>query len=73
MEIKDETFARLLQRIDDLEGGACRYNCRLMKEAFMAGFDAGALDAVDGGQIICEDHYRKVTNAAYKQWKKECN
>jgi len=32
---------RLRQRIKELEDGSCRYNCRTMKEAFMAGHLAG--------------------------------
>ena len=33
MEIPDEEFAKLLKRIEDLEGGKCRFNCRSQKEA----------------------------------------
>jgi hypothetical protein len=69
MNIPDKEFAELLQRIEDLEGGACRFNCRTRKAAFMAGFDAGATDAVDAGQIICPDYYRDITEKAYKEWK----
>lgn len=39
------------------------------RAAFMAGFDAGALDAAEGGQIICDDFLREVTEKAYKEWR----
>ena len=55
MEIPDEEFAKLLKRIEDLEGGKCRFNCRTERAAFMAGF-------------LWED---EETNGfeAYKEWK----
>jgi len=61
--------AHLKQRIFELEQGSCRYNCRTAKEAFMAGFDAGADDA-EGGKIICKDFYKEVTEEAYRKWTK---
>ena len=36
-----DQVAHLKQRIFELESGACRYNCRTAKEAFMEGFDRG--------------------------------
>jgi len=39
-----------------------------IKEAFMAGFDAGAEDAHEAGKIICEDFKREVTEKAYADW-----
>lgn len=65
----DAACADLEDRIKELEEGSCRYNCRRAKDAFMAGFDAGALDTVDGGKIICEDYKREVTEKAYKEWR----
>ena len=35
--------------------------------SFMAGFDAGAKDAVDGGLIICDDYKTEITE---KEWQK---
>lgn len=39
-----------------------------IKVAFLAGFDAGQEDAIDGGRIICDEYYREVTEAAYLEW-----
>lgn len=45
------------RRIKELEEGACRFNCRTAKEAFMAGFDAGYL------------HVIGTPDDAYEEWK----
>jgi len=67
----EEIIRTQLTRIDELEEGACRFNCRTKKEAFMAGFDAGALECVDSGLFICDDLKKEVTEAAYKEWVSE--
>jgi hypothetical protein len=41
------------------------------KEAFLAGFDAGAKDTEDSGVIIDEDFYREVTDEAYEKYREE--
>jgi hypothetical protein len=67
----------LLRRVKELEDentslkeGSCRFNCISMKKAFMAGWDAGSLDAFEGGEIIDPDLYLEVIGQAYKDWKK---
>ena len=45
-------------RIEELESGSCRFNCRTAKDAFMAGLTWSAHGFVDA------EH-------AYKQWLKE--
>ena len=57
-----------VQRIKELESGSCRFNCKSVKQAFLAGFDAGSADAVDAGEIIDSAYYREVTEAAFKEW-----
>ena len=63
--MQEETFRRLNKwQAEKIE--------RLLAEvrvAFMAGFDAGAEDTVDGGRIICEDFKREVTEKAYEEWR----
>ncbi len=54
---------------ESLREGRCRWNCATAKEAFMAGFDAGAEDAADSGVIICDDFKKEVTEKAYKEWR----
>ena len=39
-----------------------------LKEAFLAGFDAGADDTEDAGKIIDADYYIEVTEQAFKDW-----
>jgi len=39
-----------------------------LKEAFLAGFDAGSEDCIDGGRIIDDDFYIEVTEKAFKEW-----
>ena len=59
------TIALLEDRIEDLEEGACRFNCRKQKDAFMAGWRYRAVNT---------DRRRKVTytiDEAYKEWKHE--
>ena len=63
------TVNKLRQEIRDLKDGSCRFNCRTAKSAFMAGFDAGADDAVDSGKIIDDDFYREVTEQAWQKHK----
>ena len=68
-----ETEDRLEARIKELEEGACRYNCRTAKEAFMAGFEAGYSEGFwteenpahweDDCFDSPESHYEKWTNA----------
>jgi len=63
--------ARELRReVQELREGPCRFNCRTQRDAFLAGFDAGAADAADSGIIICEDYKRKVIDRAYRDWKR---
>jgi hypothetical protein len=70
----DDLAARMLEReglrvrIRELEEGSCRYNCRTAKQAFLAGFNAGAEDAWDAGKIIDDDLHAKTVNDAYKKW-----
>jgi len=58
--------AHLKQKIFELEQGACRFNCRTRKEAFMAGFDAGFNDTDE------QDRYFGLVDGdmeqAYKEW-----
>lgn len=56
---------RLKARIKELEDGACRYNCRTAKEAFMAGYQA-ALPPI-GDPSTDREHME----AKYKQWQKD--
>lgn len=68
-EVHDRDYvAHLKQRIHELEQGACRFNCRTRKQAFLAGFDAGTEDVVESGRIIDDDFYKEVTEQAYKEW-----
>ena len=53
---------RLQQRIDELRDGSCRYNCRTMKEAFVAGYTEGY------GDRFSENY---DPEDAYKVWLKE--
>lgn len=48
----------LLRRVEELEEGACRFNCKSEKEAFIAGF-LWENEEDDGFE-------------AYKEWKSEC-
>ena len=51
------------RRIKELEEGACRYNCRTAKQAFIAGFVWGDSD----------DYHRAIgvtPESAYEEWKK---
>ncbi len=50
----------LMDDIEDLE--------EKVKDAFMAGFDAGELDAFDSGMIIDDDFKKEVTEQAYKEF-----
>ena len=45
-------------------------NEKLLKKAFLAGFNAGEADA-EGGKIICPDFYKEVTDKAYLNWRRE--
>ena len=72
----EDSIDRLNARIKELESdneslreGACRHHCATARQAFMAGFDAGAEDASDGGKIICDDFKKEVTDKAYKEWR----
>jgi hypothetical protein len=67
----DELIASLRERIFELEQKPCKFNCRTQKDAFLAGFDAGAEDTIDGGKIICDDFKKEVTEKAYREWKSE--
>ena len=55
---EESAIAEMEQRIKELEDGACRFNCRTEKEAFIAGFDCR--DNWDGGTS---------NEQAYKEWK----
>ena len=57
-----EYIAYLEKRIKELEDGSCRFNCRSMKDAFMAGFYAGADDTANS---------RKIIDADYREWLRE--
>jgi len=67
--LEEEVIAPLRARVKELEEGKCRFNCRTKKEAFLAGWDAAYEDNVDGGYIICDKFYKKVTEKAYKKWR----
>ena len=41
-----------------------------IKLAFLAGFDAGSLDAFEGGEIIDPSYYEEVTEEAFREWEK---
>jgi len=71
VDILHQRIRQLEAENESLKDGSCRFNCRTMREAFIAGFDAGVDDTIDGGKIICDDLYREVTQKAYKQWRKE--
>ena len=53
----------LEKRVDELESGSCRFNCRSMKEAFMAGYRLGLND----GMVFGENH----EDECYRFWLKE--
>ena len=52
----------LKNRIQELEDGSCRFNCRTMKQAFIAGYLA---DSQHG------EHSEKAAEMAYKEWKNQ--
>ena len=58
-----DLFLEAARRIKELEGGACRFNCRNRKEAFLAGAEWG-LDETRGPTL-------QTTAGAYNQWIKE--
>ena len=59
------------RRIKELEEGSCRFNCRSMKEAFMAGWHLSLKD--DDIDFICDWQEDRLSERAYKQWLKEQN
>lgn len=59
----EENAKKMQRRIDELESGACRFNCRTAKDAFMAGYDEGYHDCYFG----LED---PAPHAAYEEWSK---
>jgi len=71
LERQEDRIKELEADNESLREGRCRWNCATAKEAFMAGFDAGAEDAADSGVIICDDFKKEVTNKAYKEWREK--
>jgi len=56
----------LKARIKELEEGACRFNCRKQKDAWMAGWYRFAAQA----KIMNSDQeLQGAAEAAYKEWK----
>ena len=49
------------KRIKELEEGACRYNCRRAKDAFMAGYDYGLDDYSSGNSPTNGELLRRFT------------
>ena len=49
------------ERIKELEDGACRYNCRRAKDAFLAGYDYGLDDYSRGKSATCGELQRRFT------------
>ena len=45
--------AAQVKRIKELEEGACRFNCRRAKDAFLAGYDWGQDDCIKGYTPTC--------------------
>ena len=64
MKLTDYTHMDRVDLIDEIER-----LLSLVKDAYMAGFDAGAEDAADSGVIICDDFKKEVTEKAYKEWR----
>ena len=60
-----EAYVTALEaRIKELEEGSCRFNCRTMKEAFMAGWAACFEECDIFG--LSEEY---LMNQAYRKWK----
>ena len=60
-----------VKRIEELELGPCRNDCRKsIKDEWMAGFDAGVDDAADSGRIICPELYKEVTERLWQERRK---
>ena len=57
-----EIVQALRNRIKELEDGACRFNCRTVKEAFIAGYKADLQH-----DEISDEHAER----AYQEWKDE--
>ena len=64
----DKCSMRELRReIAELREGKCRLNCRSVKEAFYAGFEA----ADDRLEIDAPDSWIEIADQAYKDWNNE--
>ena len=61
-----EIVQALRKRIKELEDGACRFNCRTVKEAYMDGYQDGFSEG-----FHCEDNpgLPLECEAAYREWK----
>lgn len=57
-----EIVGYLRARIKELEDGSCRFHCRTLKQAFIAGYLA---DSQHG------EHSRLAAERAYKEWRGE--
>jgi len=66
-EAADE-IERLERRVEELERGPCRFNCRTQREAFVAGFLAGWKKKA---WCVKPGSDGRHANAAYREWKKE--
>lgn len=64
------TIALLESKIEDLEEGACRFNCRKQKDAFMAGWLA-CDKLLEYEFCIINEEPISNPNKAYKEWKRE--
>ena len=60
-----ETISRLDDRIEDLEEGACRFNCRTKRDAFMS----GARAAIDYESCGTRDIGQDALERLFKEWK----
>jgi hypothetical protein len=79
-EVHDRDYvAHLKERIYELESGACRFNCRSEKGAFIDGFRYGIVRMCK--EVLGSDYPatgwnsedRKIAELAYKEYKAERN
>ena len=77
-EVHDRDYvAHLKQRIHELEQGACRFNCRTRKQAFIDGFRYGIVRMCR--EVLGSDYPstgwnsedQEIAELAYKEWREQ--
>ena len=66
-----EALSMQQDRIEELEEGACRFNCRRQKEAFVAGWNAHTYRCLNNGIDGRIGYTEEDVQIAFKEWERK--